>query len=74
MELDDVSERKLEVRDTVFVAHVEVFGPAKWPAFKSKFYGPCMVTKAKYPRYMLRSSLGGRSHKAIHALKIIQEQ
>ena len=66
------SSRWLEVGDQVLVLKGAATSMTmKWPIDKSKFYGPCRVVNAKHPRYILESSKGRYTCRAIHARRLI---
>lgn len=44
----------------------------KWPPMASKFYGPCEVTVAIHPGYMLKSQYGRISRQVIHAHRLVR--
>lgn len=47
---------KFQVGDLVLIPHGKaVDKTTKWPGYKSGFYGPCKVTKAKHPLYQVQS-------------------
>ena len=43
----------------------------KWPAFLSRFYGPCRIINAHHPRYLLLSPSGRVSRDAVHARLLV---
>ncbi len=64
---------KFHVGEKVLVAHGNATKKnVGWPAFKSKFYGPCKIRKAFHPYYELESRSGKRSRKGIHARRLIK--
>ncbi len=63
---------KFKVGDKVLVAHGQATKKSvKWPAFKSKFYGPCKVLEENHPLYKLQSSSGKTSRRPIHARRLV---
>ncbi|CDF33201.1 unnamed protein product [Chondrus crispus] len=65
------SSHFFEVGDKVLVARGTSFGGTKWPAFVSKFYGPCRILEVHHPRYVLESQHGRVSRKPIHARRLV---
>ena len=67
-----LTEPKLfEVGDVVLVARGQSpASTAKWPAFTTKYYGPCLVVHARHPRYTLKSPHGRYSRSDIHARRL----
>ena len=60
------------VADEVLVARGTALNTTvKWPAFKSKFYGPCQITAAYHPRHVLLSPSGRISRGAAHARRLV---
>lgn len=63
---------EFEVGDQVLVGHGKALDPStKWPEYKSRFYGPCVVKESKHPLYMLQSPWGRHSRVAIHPRRLI---
>lgn len=60
------------VGDLVMVEYEDVIRTSKWPAFKTRLYGPCRVVGEKNPRYSLVSSTRRRSRKGIHARRLLR--
>ena len=65
------SSHLFEAGDKVLVARGTYFGGTKWPAFVSKFYGPCRVLQVLHPRYVLESQHGRVSRRPIHARRLV---
>ena len=75
--VENVSDGKptpgFSVGDFVLVAKGKALGcNIKWPAFSSKFYGPCMVASADHPRYKLISANNRHSRQGIHARRLVR--
>lgn len=56
---DDGKVVWFQVRE-IFFAHAPSF-TTKWPAMKSKYYGPCNIVAARHPQYVLEYDLGRRT-------------
>ena len=70
---NDVPVKTFQVGDFVLVARGRALGPnIKWPAFTSKFYGPCMVISAHHPRYSLVSGHNRHTRQDIHARRLVK--
>ena len=68
----DTGKNSFHVGDEVLVAKDAATNTSfKWPAFGSKFYGPCKVIAARHPRYTLRSLSGRISRNEVHAQRLI---
>ena len=62
---------RYEIGDLVLVARGNALTiTTKWPAFSSKYYGPCEVVTARHPRYSLRSQHGRYTRSNVHARRL----
>lgn len=59
------------VAEKVLVAKSAAFGTNIWPPFTLKYFGLCVVAKAKHPGYELTPSHERRSRSAIHARRLV---
>lgn len=59
------------IGDNVLIAHEKAFNKvSKWSTFKSVYYGPCVVTRVRHPRYHLISQSGQITREIIHASRL----
>ena len=67
-----LSGPNFSVGDEVLVARGTALNTTvKWPAFESRFYGPCKITAAHHPRYVLLSPSRRFSREAVHARRLV---
>lgn len=63
--------KEYKVGDSVLVAYGKALDSSvKWPAFKSRYFGPCRVIRARHPLYDLESTQGRHSRIPIHARRL----
>lgn len=72
-ETDSEVERKIatfDVGDEVWIAKGKAFGIAMTRAFETNCYGPGTITKARHPRYALRTAGNKVTQEAIHVRRL----